>query len=218
MYNNNNSNNFSVKSNVTEIPLLTVGNYPQWQRLMSLALKSKGLMYTLSIENELKDFAPRSGNYVYCRGRQAERDHNARITCDMETAVSMILQNCSPEIAEKYEAYEEPKRLWDELKKVYGNKQNDILVLIEQFFTLQWTPGSTISKHLSTINDLAAQLVAAGQAISQEMKLYVLTRSLPPELEGFTVVKQTYDELSDNLLNCEVTEKKENIINQLREY
>lgn len=72
------------------------------------------------------------------------------------------------------------KELWEKLEELYQTKSiSNRLYLKEQFHKLQMAEGTTISDHLSVLNEIVSELESIGVKIDDEDKALRLIWSLP---------------------------------------
>ncbi|PON41859.1 hypothetical protein PanWU01x14_286250 [Parasponia andersonii] len=110
-------------------------------------------------------------------------------------------------------------KLWKAIENKYMKKSNENrLYLKKRLFHIQLKPGTTISDHIDTFNQLIADLLNLDETFKDEDKTMLLIGSFPDELDHLCITllhgneKLFFDEVSATLYNHEIRKKdqKEN--------
>lgn len=192
-------------SNKLAIPLFNGTNYNVWAPLVKIALSEKRISHVLdgpptptpTTPEEIASDTPEKQ-----AERKLEKTDRIQTWGIMQRLMTSELRQLN---AEPDEAY----ALWTILKDKYGRQRVDKKYLWMKFYALEFTMGSTIAAHISRINDVADQLAAVGQAVTEEAKSIMLLNRLPPQFEWIsksisTDQAITYEQACHKLLHEEM--------------
>jgi xylose isomerase len=163
----------NVVADLTRDDKLTGNNYVIWHRRIQYLLNEQELLETLSSNmTRLED-----GNTA-----QHKRDfepYQSWFKKDRSTRFTM-LSNMHDDLIEEYEAFQNAKDMWDQLKFDFGGTSTTRLrSLVLKFEAYCKDPKHTMTEHLRMMSEMIHDLKAAENIFTDKQQVQGVIRSLP---------------------------------------
>src|SRR6266480_6595686 len=159
-------------------------NFTNWFRNLRIILTGGQKAYVLesAIGNPPPATAPTDELNVY----MARKDDYAAIK-------STMLYAMEPELQNRFEDFDGPFEIVDELKTMFQTQVHaERYEISEKFFTCKMEEGSSVSEHAIKMTGYTQRLDQLDCKIPEELKIDRVLQSLPPSYKGFVV---TYNQI-----------------------
>ena len=91
-----------------------------------------------------------------------------------------MLSNIHDDLIREYEAFQNAKDMWDQLKFDFGGTSTTRLrILVLKFEAYRKDPKHTMIEHLRMMSEMICDLKAVGNILTDEQQVQVVIRSLP---------------------------------------
>lgn len=153
---------------------LNGSNYRLWKFQLNAYMRARAL--TDNVEGKVPE-------------ETASNEDKALYERNEGKAMNAIIQSVDVERANLVLMCTTTKQMVDKLSSVYEkNSEIRVMTLYEEYFSLKMQDGETIAGYVSKVNQLASEIEAQGEKLSDKLKMVRIISSLPQKFNNYKTV------------------------------
>lgn len=153
---------------------LNGSNYQLWKFQMNAYMKARGLTDNV-------------------QGKEPSTNASAQILAEYERnegkSMNALIQSLDSERANFVLSCTTAKQMVDKLSSIYEkNSEIRVMNLYEEYFSLKMKEDDSVANYVSKVNQLASEIEAQGEKLSDKMKMCRIISSLPNKFNNYKTV------------------------------